>query len=94
MVVNYQYPGTPPVSNVAIFVADPKINVIDVDDSQEEVAHKTLWSKFCNSIANSEEERMALFDGQGLNGWWPSDITWGEIDEPGVYPHSDFKNKR
>jgi hypothetical protein len=94
MVVNYQYPGTPPISNAAIFVADSKINSISDEDSPDEIAYKSLWQRFCNSIADSEEERMALFQGKGLRGWWPSDITWGEIEEPGVYPHSDFKNTR
>mgnify|MGYP003385993194 FL=1 len=94
MVVNYQYPGTPPISNVAIFVADPSINTLSEEDSPDVQAYKSLWSQFCTSIADSEEERMALFDGKGLQGWWPSDIKWGDIAEPGVYPHTDFKNAR
>ena len=94
MVVNYQYPGSPPISNVAIFVADPTINTTAAEDTREEAAYKSLWGQFCRSIVSCEEERMALFAGKGLKGWWPSDIKWGDISEPGVYPHADFKNSR
>jgi len=94
MVVNYQYPGTPPISNAAIFVADPSINTPSAEDSPDQAAYKSLWARFCSSISDTEEERMALFGGRGLAGWWPSDITWGAIEEPGVYPHADFKNSR
>lgn len=33
--------------------------------------------------------------GGGIYGWkLPSDITWGDPHEPGVYPVTDFKNMR
>ena len=96
MVMNYQYPGTPPVSNIAIFAAPPSVNTIDKNDGSDVIAYKSLYKQYRDSIKQTELERLALFDGESTTGWfsWASDITWGGSEEPGVYPHSDFKNCR
>lgn len=96
--MNYQYPGTPPISHVVIFVADPSVNDILPDDSDDTAAYKKLWSRFKHSICRDEMDRLALHAReQELKarqwGWrWPSDITWASHLDPGVYPHSHFTN--
>jgi hypothetical protein len=59
---NYQYPGTPPVNNVAIFVGPPGINKTAATDSAEEKAYKLVWQRFKSSICSTNEERLQLFD--------------------------------
>lgn len=93
---NYQYPGLPPVNNVAIFVADPSINIVSEEDSPDVLAYKNLWRQF-KDMPENETDRLKLFEkNSSKNGWfsWASDITWAKPEEPGVYPADDFKNQR
>jgi hypothetical protein len=95
LVTNYQYPGNPPISQVAVFVACSSINVMSPDDSADVTAHKKLWKAF-KDIPQTEAGRLARFEDSTPRPWsyWPSDITWADQNEPGVYPHDDFRNTR
>lgn len=80
LVMNYQYPGAPGVSQVAIFVASPSINNELVSDRPADAAAKKLWRKFKNSICSNNTDRLSLFvDESEVSLWdwmWTSDITW------------------
>lgn len=93
---NYQYPGTPPVNNVVIYVGPPDINTINPTDSAEEKAYKNVWKRFKSSICDTNEQRLQLSKDDPGGGWgsWFSDISWGTPDQPGVYPKNDYKNQR
>ena len=94
---NYQYPGTPPVNNVAIYVGPPDINTILPTDSHETKAYKNVWARFKKSICMTNAERLKVFEAcRKKSSWgeWFSDITWGTPDQPGVYPKESYVNQR
>ena len=97
LITNYQYPGNPPLSQVAIFATCPSINYISEDDSEETKAYKRLWQEFTDFPVD-DEPRLKCFENapSQMSSWktWFSDITWANKEQKGVYPHSDFRNKR
>lgn len=94
---NYQYPGNPPVNNVAIFVGPPDLNVVSDGDPPEVKAYKNVWRRFKESICTNDKDRLKLFESAPKRtGWseWFTDITWGTADQPGVYPKESYANQR
>lgn len=97
LVTNFQYPGSPPISQVSIFVACPSIRQISESDSDETKSYKRMWQQFTDIPIDDDQARLKYFEGTSPgSSWssWISDVTWAQKDDLGVYPLSDFRNKR
>ncbi len=80
---------------MTIYATSSSINTTNPDDPPDVIAYKNLWRQF-KDMPSNDADRMKLFKEKVPSGsrWWPSDISWAQPEEPGVYPLDDFKNQR